>query len=69
MKTKKYELKTADSWRTSIEEMLTKHGITPKIGNKSGGIVMAAPGRINSANRDEKKSPEKDGLRNKERDR
>lgn len=50
-------LSNADSWKTPIEEMLTKLGITPKIGNKSGGIVMAAPGRITSADQEESKKP------------
>ena len=69
MKTKKDALEKAHSWRSPIDELCERLGFPLTTGNKSGGIVMAAPGRINSANRDEKKSPEKDGLRNKERER
>ena len=32
--------KTAETWTTSIEEMLINAGLTPKEGNKTGSIIM-----------------------------
>ena len=32
--------KTAETWTTSIEEMLINAGLTQKEGNKTGSIIM-----------------------------
>ena len=48
MNKKDTRFKTADTWTTSIEEMLIKAGYTPKMLNKTGSVIMPAPKRLNS---------------------
>ena len=57
MNTKENDLSKTDRWRTPIDELIKRLGFTLKVGNKSGGVVMSAPPRVNSANKDESKKP------------
>lgn len=41
--TKKPTLKTVDTWTISPKEILIKHGLTPKLGHKTGACIMPAP--------------------------
>lgn len=54
MSTKDSLFKTADTWTTSIEEMLIKAGLTPKWGNKTGSCIMPAPKHLQSAKQQQK---------------
>ena len=56
MKTKKNDSKKAEPWRTPIDVLFIKLGLPLTTGNKSGGIVMPAPARMNYAVHDERKN-------------
>ena len=46
--TKKPTLKTVDTWTMSLEEIFTKHGLTLKLGNKTGACIIPAPKHLQS---------------------
>lgn len=46
--------KTAGTWTTEIDKILTDYGLTPKRGNKTGACIMPAPKHLQSAKQQKK---------------